>query len=454
MDRRSKPAPFAGFLLALAAGAFLLPSLPARGGEIAPPVLRPVLSETTEIPGGDFLTLGSFWINDRGSWYAGAGDDFGALVFFRDGELVLRGGDPFPPGPEGNRLESFRFFSTNRSGQAGFQASFELALPRGVYWYHDPERSLENGTVRVLHQGDEAPSFPPGSPMRSFDEVKINNSGELLVKATVDAATIPGLANDVLYLITPNVAGGVESSTVVVAEGDVLPGQSLAVSDLFSGRDRTAFNDRGQVLFLARLSDLSTVIYSYDGALTELAQEGDPSPVAGRNWQSLFPPGISLNQLGEYTFKGQLDGDPDSDEIIVKNGEKLVQEGDFLPDLGSSQLLGPFGPTWITDRGDVLWFGSWGTPGSEVGSGLFWNDRLWIQEGVTTSEDGMTLTELHPFDRGYQVSASGNHVLVRAETYIDTLFKVDLGLFGDGFESGDTSRWTQSIGEPRRAFRD
>ena len=427
-----------------------MPSPRSRGGEIPPPVLRPILSEETKFPeaGGGFLTLGSFWINDRGSWFASAGSELGFFLLVRDGELVLQGGNPFPPGPEGNLLESFGSFTTNRSGQAGFTASYELALPSGVYVYRDPGQSLEDGTVRVLQQGDSAPNFPPGSPMLRFDDVKINDAGDLLVSARINAASIPSVDSDVLYVITPDPSGGVEASTVVVAEGDVLPGQSLAVSDLFGGRGRTAFNDRGQVLFLARLTDLATVIYAYDGSLVELAQEGDPSPVAGRNWLSLFPPSLSLSNIGDYAFRGRLDGDPDSDEIIVKNGEKLVQEGDSLPDIGSFQLLGPFGPTWITDRGDVLWFGSWGDPGAAVGSGLFWNDRLWVQEGVTTSEDGDTLTQLFPFDRGYQVSDAGNQVLIRAETFMETLFKVDLGLFGDGFESGDTTRWTNTVGEP------
>ena len=53
-----------------------------------------------------------------------------------------------------------------------------------------------------------------------------------------------------------------------------------------------------------------------------------------------------------------------------------------------------------------------------------------------------------PFDSGYRVSDTGDQVLIRAETFMAILFKVDLGFLVDGFESGDTARWTNNVAAP------
>jgi len=114
-----------------------------------------------------------------------------------------------------------------------------------------------------------------------------------------------------------------------------------------------------------------------------VAQEGSPSPVAGRNYELLASRGRDLNNHGDTCFKANLDGGTLDDEMLVHDGAVFVRERDLL-----SGTFFPFesfgtGPLRCDDNGNLLWFGDWNDPNTDVDSGLFLGHVMLVQEGVT-----------------------------------------------------------------------
>ncbi len=198
------------------------------------------------------------------------------------------------------------------------------------------------------------------------------------------------------------------------------------------------------MLFVAEIPD-GDAVYLFDGLLTELAKEGDPSPVAGRNWQTLGTSSVALNNSGSYAVLGQLEGDTNSNALIIRDGQKLIQEGDSLSSIAPFNLTQVFGPVFLSDGGDVLWYGQWDDPDTSQDTGLFLNDQLLVQEGVSLDSDGFPVRRLYPNDNGYAMSDNGAYVLVRGEQFLDGLFLITRNLFGDGFESGNTAAWSNAV---------
>jgi hypothetical protein len=165
-----------------------------------------------------------------------------------------------------------------------------------------------------------------------------------------------------------------------------------------------------------------------------IAQEGQPSPVDGRNWGSFAFAAVDLaTGVGgnhPWVIKGQLDGDTATDRIIVRNGEKLVQEGDPVPDIEGDFVFTSFGtgPVRIANTEDVLWYGEWNDPNGDVNSGLFRNQDLLVQEGVTEI-GGVLVDTIRGITDGFAFSSNGRFVLFEAalENGVEGAYLIDLG---------------------------
>ena len=428
-------------------------ALPLMAGEPPAPVLEPLLLEGDTIldPVGTVEAVGQFDVNDLGSWISEADTDdpdpdFDDVLVI-DGTLVLREGEALPFDPPGATLGNFDSVTLDNAGRGGFNFFLDgVSDDSGVYSLVDPGAGFDSGTVLVWQEGDDAPGFPMGTPTVGFFDVKINDAGDLLVTASIDAAAIPSTVDRVLSIVTPDAAGGVAATTVVAAEGDVLPGQTDAITDFGTGFVGTAFNDLGHVLFVVELEGDDDAIYLFDGAMIEIAQENGPSPITGRPWQNLASAAVALNDAGDVVFRGDIAGDMGNDELLVLNGGILAQEGSALADIAPFVLTDLSGPLWVSERGEVFWYGEWNDPDTTSNAGWFRDDRLLVREGDVTG-DGQTITRLWGFDNGFAVSNSGDFALVRATTVLDGLYRIDLGgIFGDGFESGDTTAWSSTTG--------
>jgi hypothetical protein len=175
-------------------------------------------------------------------------------------------------------------------------------------------------------------------------------------------------------------------------------------------------NDAGQVLYFADVGSNSATdgCFYLDGTL--LAQEGSPSPIGGRNYEFLSSRGLDLSNGGAWVFKANLDGDSTTDELLVKNGAVFRQEGDTLP------AIAPFvftsfgtgsGPVQVDQAGNVLWYGDWDDADTDVDTGLFFNDQLIVQEGVTTI-DGVIVDTINNGQDAFALSENGQWAIFEA----------------------------------------
>lgn len=443
---------------ALVAGALLLLAAASAGAGV-PLTITPLVVEGDMIPGvGLVTTINNIAINSAGDWLVEADTDAATsadVVLLRNGVLELREGDALPAFPVGATLSSFDSVTLNDAGQGGF--NFFLAGPptsedSSVNAYLDTSASMSVGTVEVAQESDPAPDLSPGTPLIGFFDVKINAAGALLVTASVDDPAIPTTVDRALYVWTSDDStGGIVTSTLIAAEGDVLPGQAVALADFGTGPHETAINGAGDVLFAVDIPGGLDAVYFWDGSFAEIAQEGDPSPVAGRNWASLTSTALDLVG-GNHAYRGVLDGDTATDSVLIRNGAVLIQEGDTLPAIGGVFTFTSFGtgPVEVSDSGDVLWYGDWNDPNTDVDTGLFLNDALLVQEGVTSLPGLGVIETLRGIEDGYHMSDDGRSIIFEAELLfgVEGAFRIEIGLreiFDDGFESGDTSAWTATV---------
>jgi hypothetical protein len=386
----------------------LLLTSPAASQAIIPLVL-----EGDAVAGvGNVTSIDGMFITDLGEWLVEADTDFATTdadgVVLRGGVLYLREGDPLVA-PAGTSVGSFDSVQMNDAGDVRWNLFLDGATT-------GTDSGFFHGTTLLIQEGD-APAIvglSAGSAFQGFFEAKTDDAGTSLLLATVDDPAITSTVDQVFLLVSGDDPGSL-AITVAAKEGDVLSGQIEAVEDFNTGPHDFAYSATGHVMFFADLAGATTTdgtIY-LNGEL--LAQEGSPSPVAGRNWSSLSSAKMDVNATGHHVYSGSLDGDSASNTILIKDGAKFVQEGDSLP------AISPFafttfgsGPVWISDFGDVMWYGDWDDPNTDVDTGLFRNDELLIQEGVTQI-GGLTVDTVRGVQDGYFLSDDGLFAIVELE---------------------------------------
>jgi len=379
--------------------------------------VQAVVLEGDEIPGVGLITsIDNIAVNYYGQWLVEADTDNpdtdADSVLIMDGVLILREGDPLSA-PEGATLGSFDSITLEAAGNRGHNYFLDgtggTDDDSGVFW---------NDNL-IYQEGEEAPLFTAGTLFIGFLDVKINRDYDLLVTASVDDPNIESSVDRALYLVDLDPTGTIQDVRLVAAEGDTLPGQTEAVADIGTGPHTTAFNsyNNGDVLFFADLNGDVTrdgVIYLQESNNLNyilIAQEGDPSPVTGRSWSSLSNPRLGLSDRRCHIFSGTLDGDTDTNLLLVKSGEKFRQKGDTMDAIDGFSLTSfGSGPLEINDRVEVLWYGDWDNPDTTMDEGLFLDDKLLIQEGVTILE-GSPVDTIRGVEDGYHMSYTGDYII-------------------------------------------
>lgn len=366
---------------------------------------------------GNVTTIDNLAVNVSGSWIVEVDTDNadttvdGCLV--QDGVLLLRESQPLPPPPA--TVSSFDGVYVSGSGAfAGnvFLDNMPTNQDSGVYL----------GTNVIIPEGfiSTAPQFSPNTPYIGFFDAKVNASDQLLITASVDDPLIASTV-DRAMVVASTFGGSLSGEHVVAKEGEILPGQTETVADFGTGPHQTAFSSRDLVLYFADLNG-DTV---RDGVIyldrRKVAQEGDPSPVTGRNYELLSSRGLDVNRFGETVYKANLDLDTTNDEMIVVNGTELIREGGTLRDIDPFHFTA-FGtstaPVLIDDVGNVLWFGDWDDPTTTVDTGLFLNNTLIVREGDTLPGGGV-LTTIASGDESLVMSDDGHYIVFEGTVTTD-----------------------------------
>ncbi|MCS7034610.1 MAG: hypothetical protein NZ561_11565 [Phycisphaerae bacterium] len=366
------------------------------------------------VPGvGNVTLIQNLSVNNSGQWLVEADTDgptTGDVVLLKNGNLFLREGQPLPGNPPGSvTLSSFDAVNLNNSSVFGgnlfLAGTGSTSNDSGVY--QDANLVMQEGTISA------APQFSPNTPYIGWFETKLNDNGQHLVMASVDDPSIPTTVDRAIvrWNVAPN--GTLLSETVIAKEGDVLPGTTQAVVDFGTSPHAFDFNNAGTAMFRVDGDGPTSEDFLVYVGGTLVAQEGRPSPVAGRSWAAAGLGGsrMALNNSGDFVYTGTLDGDPASDLIIIKNNNKFIQEGDSLPAIGAFTFTAfGTGPVDIDDQGNVLWFGDWNDPDTTRDTGLFLNDQLIVQKGVTMI-DGLLVTSIASGDDAFAISDNGLYVI-------------------------------------------
>lgn len=355
---------------------------------LAAQTISPLLLEGDSVPGVGLVTrIDNLAVNDSGQWIVEADTDLADTdrdqVLVKDGALYLQEADPLSE-PVGSNIDTFDAVNLNASGNSGWNFFLDGTSGTG------DDSGIFFNTSLLIQESDisTAAGFSPGTPYIGFFEAFINNAGngQIAVIASVDDPAIASTVDRALVILEHDGAGNLVSETVFAKEGDVLPGQVEAVADFDTDPQEFAFNDAGSLLYCADLAGATAT----DGALyvdnTLIAQEGSPSPVPGRNYEFILGRARDMSNSGAVVFKANLDGATTDDDVIILNGAVFAREGDALPATGGFLLenMGlTTGPVRVDNAGNVLWYAEWNDPDTDIDTGLFLNDQLLVQEGVT-----------------------------------------------------------------------
>jgi len=355
---------------------------------------------------------GGVWAIEADTTYTATVNEDGVII--KNDVVEFREGDPLTT-PPGTKLRFFQSLSLARDGRIA-----SSSLLSGTSGFTDDGGVFLGHNLLIQEGGTPiGAGWNPGTFYVWFSDVQLNVNGQVLVRGYVEDPFAPGCIDYFVSILDTDAGGNLVSETLLAVEAGGMPGIDDPVASIRFGPDAAAFNDAGQALFTVNLEQgpdfsMDGTVWLYDGTTNVLiAREGTPSPVPGRNWGHLFRPSLSLNNNGDWVIRDQLDdSDVFSDDVIVKNGVKFVQEGDVLPSIVPYHLRKfGIGAAQLTDAGDVLWYGKWSSPDQARNEGLFLNDRLIVQEGVTMSPDGQLVTRIDDRDGMHYISPSGRYVI-------------------------------------------
>jgi hypothetical protein len=331
--------------------------------------------------------------------------------------------------PAGSMLDSFDAITINNLGNSSYNFFLDgttgTSDDSGVYF--NDMLLIQEGTV------SNAAGFSAGTPYIGWFETLINDQNQIMMMASVDDPAIASTTDRAIVIIDNPT--GAFTETVIAKEGDELvPGRFVADFST-SNRHVMAFRNNSRILFHADLDgDTLTdgAIFHYDGSTLHLvAQEGSPSAVAGRNWGTLLGAPIDINNSGDWVMRGDLDGGTADDSVIVKNGTQVIaREGDPVPAAVGAFTFTNFGTggVAIADNGDVIYFATWSDPDTSRNQGIFVNDELVVQKGVTVIE-GAVLSTMSAVSDNISASGNGRYIIFEG-TLTDTrdgAFLIDRG---------------------------
>ena len=394
---------FAG---AIAAASF---SIPTAGAQ----TITTLVKAGKDIPGiGTVTGVDGYAVNNNGDWLVDADTDNADTnadrVLLKTGVNYWRENDPFA----GLMISSWDDLNLTNAGEPAGNLFLRPTGAGDSAVHFNQNLVLQEGTI------SSATQFSANTPYIGFFGTKTNDNQQMIVMSSVDDPNISSTVDRALVQWKMSPTGTLLSEDVIVKEGDVLPGSRMAVADLETDSNEFDFANNGHAIFGADLTgtSLDSGVYRFDGTSVNLvALEGENSPAAGRTWQNLASAKVSISGNGShYAHTGTLSGDTATDSVIVVDGAIYRQEGDSVPGIPGFQFtsFGTLGAQ-VDDSGNVLWYGDWNDPATAMDTGIFLNDQLLVQEGVTMI-DGLTVLTVRSFADTLVMSDNGQYIVFEA----------------------------------------
>ncbi len=428
--------------------AVLLPALLAL---LAPAQQATAQTLTTLVRDGDVVTgvgavtsIENVTINDSGTWVVEADTDspfqLADHVVLRNGVLFLREGDALAL-PAGATIGAFDGLSLDAGGAVGwnlFLDGLTTTTDSGVFY--DATLVIQEGSIST------APQFGANTVYTGFFDARINDANLVFVVASVDDPLIPGTTNRALVLAQVAFGGALVAENVIAKQGDLIPGEAVETVDDFGTAPYTwAFNTNGRSIFFADLTGPTvsdgSIVMADAAPVSILAREGSPSPINGRNYDTLSSRPVDINDASQYVMRVNLDGSTTDDELILRDSLVVIAREGFGPTSISPFVLTGFGTgsLRIDATGNVFWLGDWNDPDTTRDVGLFRNDQLLVQEGVTTV-GGQVIESIATVQDNFVISPNGRYLLFECKLLggVDAAVLLDLnGTPAQGFCFGD-----------------
>ncbi len=374
-------------------------ALAALAGALGAQSPQPLVIEGQVLPGGGAVTgVRYVHVDGAGGWVVQltTDDPQSPSAVLRKGDfwggrpLWKQVGDTVQE-PAGARIAAFDSFTSELFTGVAWNARLR-DTPGGSNddqaVYFENQLWIQEGPIGIWPSTD----FPAGSRWLSFDDVRCSlQSGEVLLRGRADDPTMAG--SDETFAAFGTLCGTVGLLCALerfAQEGWPAPGTGQLIEAVRLEPGAASMGPASHVVWSCDLagpagSDGCVYEFTYPGQHALLAQEGTPSPVAGRTWGPLDDLGVHVNSSGDWTLRATLDAsDPKNDAIIVKNGTAFVREGDTLPALAPFTFDGfGRGRALIDQDGHVVWYGHWEEHGRSS-EALFRDDQVLVRAGQTT----------------------------------------------------------------------
>ncbi len=324
---------------------------------------------------GDVTWIGHFDVGRGADWTAQVGLDAPLTL-----EALVVNGAPIAAYNQATNVPgiSYTHAFPPQMNDAGSVAWPSLVEPFFTY-----ESALFVDGELMLLDGDPglAPELPPGLSFRFFQAARIGRA-ETVVACDLTGPTA-GLFHQCLLRVANDAA---TAQAVVVQTGDLLPGAPGPVVSVADALEEYDLNRLGSVAYVVGTEGGLAWVFVDD---TLVLGSGDALAPLGLAFQQAR--GVALNDQGNWAVVAALAGGAGSVGALVVDGSVLVHEGD--PGPGGFVLTSIAWSIDLTSHGRALWRGAWADPDSTRDEGIFLDERLLIQEGVTLI-NGRVLTAL------------------------------------------------------------
>ena len=403
----------------------------------------------TVIDGGGFGNEGSVvqdcQVNDSGNWVAEVRSNDGVAnhdLIIRDGVVILyEDSDLGLPTGWNYEFVTAMQLTNNNELYILMDAKDALAVQKTIIW-KDGVIIMEEG-VTPCTLSDEA----PGAIWSSFSTFHVNDADQFLLIGNSDLD-----ANSCLSLIGHDAFDVITSQTLIGRRGQLHPASGTpaeTINVLPNNPLVMSLNDSGDYIWFVDDNNPTNALDSYIYLnSTVIAHESDSSPNAA-TYAHLSTSEVHIRDNGDYVLSVNTTAPSTANQIIIQNiggvESVFLAEGDDAPGIagGPFQLTGmSFGPTRLSDSGDIFWWGDWNDTDTTKDTAVFRGTTPILQEGVSIV-DGLLVFDV---DNGERWMSDNGRYIVQDCGLIDTnqagLILVSFSpetaslCFGDGISAG------------------
>jgi len=338
-------------------------------------------------------------VNDSKTWSALMSTTFDDST--RDGCILSNGFVTLREGtallaPPGAVLDEWNSVSVTNSGDLGMLIRVKPVTGLsfdGIYWNLVP--------VAKKDQTLPFPPFPVTGVLADWDTfsvVKLNTKNQLFVMGEVANPLVTRNKERSLIRYQLDDAGSITGTTVLATEGMLVPAglRLLGQQCMLNNEHILAVNNRGDVITLIAQDAVQWLVINME---TAVAKKGTPSPVGGL-WRDFSQSRVAINDRGDWVISGAVE-DPVG-YLIVKNGQKFVQQGEVFPAISPLPLgNGSLAPLYIANNGDVFWHGRIGASDS------FMRNKDAIVISGQTIVGNRLVTSILGGENGFSISPNG-----------------------------------------------